>query len=145
MKRTVFIGAIVGTLFLAACTSEGETPGDGTLDPSAPDTTSAPATTSAPDTTSAPATTSAPDNSTDAGDTEDSDLKWGVVIFLVLLFVGIVWAAGRSGAKKGAADQAQAQQAAAYQAQQAAQQAQQAPPVMPEAGTEDPPAPAPPA
>jgi hypothetical protein len=129
MKRTVFIGAIVGTMFLAACTSEGETPGDGTLDPSAPDTTSA------------PATTSAPDNSTDAGDTEDSDLKWGVVIFLVLLFVGIVWAAGRSGAKKGAADQAQAQQAAAYQAQQA----QQAPPATPEAGTEDPPAPAPPA
>ena len=145
MRRMILIGAVAATLLLAACSDEATPPEGGTMDPSGPDTTSAPATTSAPDTTSAPATTSAPDTTANPADTEDSDVKWGVVIFLVLLFVGIVWAAGRSGAKKGAADQAQAQQAAAYQAQQAARQAQQAPPVTPEAGTEDPPAPASPA
>jgi hypothetical protein len=111
MRRMILIGAVAATLLLAACSSETTPPEGGTLDPSAPDTTSAPATTSAPDTTSAPAATSAPDNTANPADTEDSDVKWGVVIFIVLLIAGIIWAASRSGAKKGAADQTQAQQA----------------------------------
>ena len=100
---------------LAACSGDGDvtvpTSGGG-----GSDTTQAPETTQAPDTTQAPATTQAPSGGSGSESSDDGDSNsaaiWALVIIGVIVIGLIVWLASRSGAKRGAQEQREAELAA---------------------------------
>lgn len=113
------MGAVVGALVLAGCsTSDDPVTGTGDADTGETPVTTATETTAAPETT----TTAAPETTTTAasggsgsetgGESTDTstsnDALWVLIIVGGVLIIGlIVWFASRSGARHGAAEQAQ--------------------------------------
>ena len=113
-RGVLLVGAVVGALVLAGCsTAEDAVTGTGDADTAeSSETTSAPetTTTAAPETTTTAASGgSGSETSGESTDTSTSnDALWALVIIAGVLIIGlIVWLASRSGAQRGATQQAQ--------------------------------------
>jgi len=112
-RGVLLVGAVVGALALAGCsTSDDAVTGTGDADTAeAPETTAAETTTTAaPETTTTAASEgSGSETSGESADTSTSnDALWALVIIGGVLIIGlIVWLASRSGAQRGATQQAQ--------------------------------------
>ena len=110
----LLVGAIVGAVVVAGCSDNGEavTPTGDLERPEPSETTAAPetTTTAAPETTTTAASESSDTTTEAASATSETsnDTMWGLVIIIALVLIGLVaWGASRSGAQKGAQEQAQ--------------------------------------
>ena len=123
LRSTLLVSLVVMLLALAACSEDGDVTLPTSEDGSAPEAT-------APETTQAP---SGGGDSGDSGSSSDSDDNtaaiWAIVIIGLLVVGLVVWLASRSGAKRGAEEQRNAElaeQQRAEEAQRAALEQQRA-------------------
>jgi hypothetical protein len=116
-RGVLLVGAVIGALVLGGCsTSEDPVPGTGDAGTGEASVTTATettraretTTTAAPETTAAAAEGSGSETSGESTDTSTSnDALWVLIIIGGVLIIGlIVWIASRSGARRGAAEQA---------------------------------------